>query len=63
MLGDRNLLVKLSIYTMECYTLIINNELVFVVVFYFLFKLVGLNKMNLLLYSFVTQKSDGISLG
>lgn len=26
-------------------------------------KLVGLNKMNLLLYSFVTQKSDGISLG
>lgn len=38
MLGDRNLLVKLSIYTMECYTLIINNELVLVAVFYFLFK-------------------------
>lgn len=38
MLGDRNLLVKLPIYTMECYTLIINNESAFVVVFYLLFK-------------------------
>lgn len=38
MLGDRNLLVKLPIYTMECYTLIINNKLAFVVAFYLLFK-------------------------